>query len=176
MRNFISILFVFWMASLLFAETPKASLQIFSAGESLAISSDKMTLNAQEDKVLFEGNVAIQKGDMKMTAGRVQVLLADKEKGASKNPSKNHSKMSADLPTDEGKEIVEIAMTEKVDIKQGDRHVLAQKGVYNTKRGEIVLTGEAEMWEKGYHVKGRLIRLSLNQKKSFVEGSVLTIY
>ncbi len=156
MQKFISVLFfVLFLSCNLWAEAPKESLRVLSQGEPIAISSEKMTLKGQEDKVFFEGEVLIQKGDVKITAGRVEVLLADK---------------------DNVKEIVEIKMTEKVDVRQGDRRVLAQKGVYNTKGGEIVLTGDAEMWEKGYHVKGRLIRLSLNQKKSFVEGSILTIY
>jgi len=156
MRKLISFLFfALFLTGNIWAGTPKESLRALSHGEPIAISSEKMTLKGQEDKVFFEGDVLIQKGDIKITAGRVEVQLANRENV---------------------KEIVQIAMLDEVEVKQGDRRVLAQKGVYNTKEGEIVLTGDAEMWEKGYHVKGRLIRLSLNQKRSFVEGSVLTIY
>ena len=175
MQRFISALLLFFLFILaggvsprLGAEMPKESLRALSQGEPIAISSEKMTLKGQEDKVLFEGDVLIQKGDIKITAGRVQVLLADKEKGKGET--------SATLSKGEGKEIVQIELMEKVEVQQADRRVLAQKGIYNTKGGEIVLTGNAEMWEKGYHIKGRLIKLSLNQKRSFVEGSVLTIY
>ncbi|MBI3358685.1 MAG: hypothetical protein HY201_01045 [Nitrospirae bacterium] len=152
----------------LWAEKPKELLRALSEGEPLAISSEKMTLKGQEDKVLFEGAVLIQKGDIKITAGRVEVLLADKD------PAKSEA-LSA-LSTEEGKEIVQIEMMGEVEVRQGDRRVLAQKGSYNTKGGQIVLTGNPEMWEKGYHVQGRMIRLSLTEKRSFVEGSVLTIY
>lgn len=164
MRTPISILFLLsiFLSVNLWAGTPKKSLQTLSEGEPLSISSEKMTLKGQEDKVSFEGNVFIQRGDVKITAGRVEVLLTDKDKGKS------------DVG---GKEISQIEMMEKVEVLQGDRRVLAQKGVYNPKSGEIILTGNpAEMWEKGYHVEGRVIKLSLTQKRSFVEGSVLTIY
>ncbi len=154
MQNFIRTLLL--LAISLPCNLWAGSLQVLSEGEPIAISSEKMTLKGQEDKVFFEGDVTIQKGDIKITAGSVEVQLADKKKD---------------------KEIVQIAMTEKVEVRQGDRRVLAQKGTYNVKANEIILAGSpAEMWEKGYHVKGRLIRLSLSQKKSFVEGSVLTIY
>jgi lipopolysaccharide transport protein LptA len=170
MRKFISVLLLFALFpySRLWAEMPKESLQVLSQGEPLAISSEKMTLKGQEDKVLFEGDVLIQRGDIKITAGRVEVLLGDKDQGKESMPKPSSA--------GEGKEIIQIEMMDKVDLRQGDRRVLANKGVYNTKGGEIVLTGKAEMWEKGYHVQGRRIRLSLTQKKSFVEGSTLTIY
>jgi len=156
MRTLISILFLaLVLACNLWAETPKASSFSLSGGEPLAISSEKMTLKGQENKAIFEGDVIIQKGDVKITAGRVDAQLADTKKG---------------------KEIVQIQMAEQVEIKQGDRRVIAQKGIYDTEKGEITLTGNPEMWEKGYHVQGKLIRLSLKEKRSFVEGSVLTIY
>ena len=168
MRKFISIIFILFCPFSLWAEMPKDGR--------IAISSEKMTVKGQEDKVLFEGAVIIQKGDVKITAGRAEVLIAGKEPSGAPPAGSVPPFPIADLASGEGKEIVQIEMMEKVEVRQGDRRILAQNGIYNAKEGEIVLTGNPEMWEKGYHVKGRLIRFSLTNKRSFVEGSVLTIY
>ncbi|MEK7747533.1 MAG: LptA/OstA family protein [Nitrospirota bacterium] len=151
----------------------------------LSISSEKMTVKGLEDKVFFEGAVVIQKGDVAMTAGRAEVLLANKNQndqrdqkdqiGSKKNAVAAASAIS-NLSPSEGKEIVQIALTHQVEVRQGNRRVISEKAVYDAKEEEIILTGNAEMWEEGYHVKGRVIRLSLAKKRSFVEGSQLTIY
>ncbi len=174
MRKFIKILLIviaLFLPSRLWAEKQNES--------PLSISSGKMTVKGQEDKVFFEGDVLIQKGDVKITAGRAEAILGSTTPAKSMTPTTSQDKAPSTFSTlsvEGGKEIVQIEMTEKVQIQQGDRHVLAQKGIYNAKGSEIVLTGNPEMWEKGYHVKGKTIRFSLTEKRSFVEGSVLTIY
>jgi lipopolysaccharide transport protein LptA len=134
----------------------------------LSISSDQMTVKGLEDTVLFQGTVLIQKGDVTIKAGRAEVLLSNTNTGTTETP--NHAAQGR-----EGKEIARIEVTEDVELTQGGRRVLAQRGIYDAKEGEIVLTGEPEMWEEGYHVKGKAITLSLKHKRSFVEGSELTI-
>ncbi len=134
----------------------------------LSISSDQMTVKGLEDTVLFQGTVLIQKGDVTIKAGRAEVLLSN-----TGTPTSERSEQAA--PGREGKEIARIEVTEDVELIQGTRRVLAQRGIYDAKEGEIVLTGEPEMWEEGYHVKGKAITLSLKHKRSFVEGSELTI-
>jgi lipopolysaccharide transport protein LptA len=176
MRKFINILFfilALFLPTLLLAEKQDRTNPIFPEGAPIAISSEKMTVKGLEDKVFFEGAVFIQKGDVSMKAGRAEVLLANKEHDPSKKTSS--SSLSA-LSSAEGKEIVQIELTEKVEVQHGNRRVSAHKGIYDAKEGEIILTGDAQMWEEGYHVKGRVIRLSLTKKRSFIEGSQLTIY
>lgn len=178
MQKFTSILFfvfVLFLPVLLLAEKQGKTEPTFRAGGPLAISSEKMTVKGLEDKVSFEGSVLIQKGDVSMKAGRAEVTLATKNQSPDPETSASSSTFSA-LSSEEEKEAVQIELTEKVEVRHGERRVLAQKGVYDAKEGEIILTGDAEMWEKGYHVKGRVIRLSLTKKRSFVEGSKLTIY
>ncbi|MEK7702853.1 MAG: LptA/OstA family protein [Nitrospirota bacterium] len=169
MPKSISLLFifVFFFPTALLAETKEA-------GVPFSITSEKMTVKGLEDKVLFEGAVVIQRGDMAITAGNAEVLLSNKDKDTfQKNV---HSEKLSGFSSDAGKEIVRIALTKKVTVQQGNRRVVAEEGIYHAKEGEIVLTGNAQMWEEGYHVKGRVIRFSLVKKRSFVEGSQLTIY
>ncbi len=125
----------------------------FSSGGPLSISSDNITVKGLENKISFEGAVSIKKGDMTILAGQADVFLS----------------------TQETKEITRIELSDAVDLKQGSRHVLAQNGVYDAQRGEIIFSGKAEMWEKGYYVKGKVITLSLTQKRTVMEKSHLII-
>ena len=136
---------------------PRSSRLTSKSG--LSITSETMTVKGQENKVLFEGNVAIRKEDVTISAGRAEVFLPE----------------NAPETSVEAKEISRIEISDNVQVQQGEHRILAQKGVYDAKRGEIVLTGNPEMWQKGNHVKGKRIGLDLVQKKSFVEGSKLTI-
>jgi lipopolysaccharide transport protein LptA len=139
-----------------------------SAGP-LSISSERITVKGLEDAVLFEGNVAIKKGDMTISAGQAEVFLFPLPHAAVDPAEPNASSTSGE------KEISRIELAGEVDLKQGNRRVLAQKGVYHAKQGEITFTGGAEMWEPGYHVKGKVITLSLTQRRTQVESSQLTI-
>ncbi len=149
-------------------EDTSASTFSLSSGGPLSISSKIMTLKGPEDKVFFEGSVRIRKGDLTITAGRAEVFLSNAEPHPDQKPDAASS-------VREEKEITRIELMDNIDLTQGDRRVIAQKGVYNAQQGAIVLTGKAEMWEKGYHVRGKVITLSLTQKRSFIEGSQLTI-
>jgi len=133
----------------------------------LSISSDEMTVKGLEDKVFFKGAVLIQRGDVTIKAGRAEVFLSDVEKGREKG--------DLSFSAREGKEIQRIEITHNVELIQGRRQVMAQKGIYDARREEIIFTGDPEMREEGYHVKGTAITLSLRQKRSVVEGSQLTI-
>jgi lipopolysaccharide export system protein LptA len=62
-----------------------------------------------------------------------------------------------------------------VNVQQGDKHATAQKGVYDKRKEEIVLTGEPEAWENDYRVKGRVITFLIAQNRSLVEGSQVVI-
>lgn len=178
-RRFIEI----WILSLLFspflwvkisasAEIPRAN----QAEGPISITSNKMMVKSQENKIIFEGNVVIKKGDLKIKADRAEVLLAQKE--SEKNP-KGDSKFPSSLlidPTSQGeKEVSRIETFGNVDLQQGEKHAKAQKGVYDQKRNEIVLTGAPEVWENDYYVKGKVITLFLAENRSLVEGSQVII-
>ncbi len=135
----------------------------------ISITSEKMMVKGSEDKVFFEGAVRIQKGDVRIAARRAEVMLSNNEMAKTIAPA------PADFPLGEGKGVAKIEITGDVEVRQGEQRILAQRGTYNAEKGEIVLTGEPEMWGEGYHVRGTAITFSLTQKRSFVEGSRLTL-
>lgn len=139
--------------------------------EPISITSNKMTVKSLEDKIVFEGNVSIKKGDLTIGSDRAEVFLKEKDSNQSKSPS------SSILTPGSGaeKEVFRIETSGNVDIQQGDKHAKAQKAVYDKKREEIVLTGEPEAWEKDYRVKGKVITLFIAENRSLVEGSHVVI-
>ena len=150
------------------ADTPAAS----QSNDPISITSNKMTVKSLEDIINFEGNVVINKGDLKILADRADVFLTSKKGDQTTSPS---SSLLTGPAAKGDKEVTRIEAFGNVDVQQGDKHAKAQKGVYDKGKEEIVLTGDAEAWENDYRVKGRVITFLIPQNRSVVEGSQVVI-
>jgi lipopolysaccharide export system protein LptA len=130
-----------------------------------------MMVKSLEDIIIFEGNVFIKKGDLKILADRAEVFLTPKK---TDQPKSSSSLLIG--PGGKGdKEVSRIETSGNVDVQQGNRHAKAQKGVYDKGKEEIILTGEPEAWENDYRVKGRVITLFIAENRSLIEGSQVVI-
>lgn len=175
-RGFIRIYLFFllafyplnWAAAAMAADMPKST----PSDDPISITSNKMTIKSLEDKIIFEGNVFIKKGDLKIGADRAEVFLTQKEPAGSGSISQ--SLTGPDVKGD--KEVSRIETSGNVDVRQGDKHAKAQKGIYNKEKEEIVLTGDPEAWENDYRVKGKVITFFIAENKSLVEGSHVIIH
>lgn len=141
--------------------------------EPVSITSNKMTIKSLEDKIIFEGEVFIKKGDLTIEADRAEVFLSERGAG---EPSKPPSSVLMNPSAKGEREVSRIETTGNVDIRQGEKHAKAQKGIYDQKRETITLTGDAEVWEKDYRVKGKVITLFIAENRSLVEGSQVIIH
>jgi lipopolysaccharide export system protein LptA len=136
----------------------------------VSITSNKMTVKSLEDLIIFEGNVFIKKGDLKIHSDRAEVFLAPKRPGQQKpSPSLLGPEAKGD------KDVSRIEATGHVDVQQGTKHAKAEKGVYDKNKDQITLTGSPEAWENDYHVKGKVITLFIAENRSLVEGSQVVI-
>jgi len=140
--------------------------------EPISITSNKMTIKSLEDKIIFEGDVSIKKGDLTIEADRAEVFLAER----SADSSKPSSSALMNPSTKGEREVSRIETTGNVDIRQGEKQAKAQKGIYDQKKETITLTGDAEAWEKDYRVKGKVITLFIAENRSLVEGSQVIIH
>ncbi len=142
------------------------------SADPISITSNKMTVKSLEDIIIFEGNVFIRKGDLKITADRAEVFLTQKKP--------DQSKSSSSLLTGPGskgdKDVSRIETWGNVDVQQGTKHAKAQKGVYDKNKEEIILTGDPEAWENDYRVKGKVITLFIAENRSLIEGSEVIIH
>lgn len=166
---------------LLFLEVRVSALDVIpskdkSKEEPVSITSNRMTVRSQEDKIVFEGNVFIKKGTLKIKADRAEIFLAEKKSGEGESkPLKSSASLLKDPASKGEKEVSRIEATGNVDLQQDEKHAKAQKGVYDQKKNEVVLTGEPEAWENDYRVKGKVITFFLNENRSVVEGSEVVI-
>ncbi|MFQ5580145.1 MAG: LptA/OstA family protein [Nitrospiria bacterium] len=145
-----------------------------SAGdnEPVSISASKMVVQGLENKITFEGNVLIKRGDLKIKAGLAEVFFKEKEAG---NPLKSSSSLLLEGAAQGGKEISRIVVSGDVDIRQGVRRAKAEKGRYDKEKERITLTGHPEAWENDYHVKGEMITFFLAENRTLVSESELVI-
>jgi lipopolysaccharide export system protein LptA len=141
--------------------------------EPISITSNKMTIKSLEDKIIFEGEVFIKRGDLTIEADRAEVFLSERNMENRPTPP---SSVLMDPSTKGEREVSRIETSGNVDIRQGEKHAKAQKGVYDQKRETITLTGDAEAWEKDYRVKGKVITLFIAENRSLVEGSQVIIH
>lgn len=141
--------------------------------EPISITSNKMTIKSLEDKIIFEGAVSIKKGDLTIEADRAEVFLSERNPAA---PSKPPSSVLKNPSTNGDREVSRIETEGNVDIRQGEKHAKAHKGIYDQEKETIILTGEPEAWEKEYRVKGKVITLFISENRSLVEGSQVILH
>jgi lipopolysaccharide export system protein LptA len=137
-------------------------------GESLSIRSEKMTAKNDENRIVFEQNVVVIKGDLQIRADRVEVLFRRRS-----GPSASNAPFVLGDQTNQ--EIYRINATGNVDLKQGTRRAKAEQAVYDQGEDKIVLTGNPEAWEKDYRVTGKRMIFFLKEDRSIVEESQLMI-
>ncbi len=138
----------------------------------IAITASKMVVQSLEDRITFEGDVLIKRGDLRIEADLAEVFLKEKGGGQSLKPS---SSLLLEGASQGGKEIARIIVSGKVDIQHGDRRAKAKKGFYDKEKEKITLTGHPEAWEDDYHIKGKTITFFLTENRTLVSESELTI-
>ncbi|GEM_PF-1039143 len=138
----------------------------------VSITARKMVVQGLENKITFEGDVLIKRGDLRIKADLAEVFLREKEAGRSSKPS---SSLFLEGASQGGKEISGIVVSGEVYIEQGDRRAKAEKGHYDKERERITLTGHPEAWEKDFHVKGETITFLLAENRTLVSESELVI-
>ncbi len=124
-----------------------------------------MILKNLKDTIIFEGAVTIHKQDLVIESERAEVFM--QRSGAS----------SSLLPAaDEEKQVSKIIASGNVRIKKGKQHAKAEKGVYDREKEIVTLTGQPEVWEDGYRVKGKVITLFMKEERTLVADSEVIIH
>jgi len=132
----------------------------------ISIRSDKMTLKNLENKIIFEGKVLITREDMTINADRAEVLLSE-SKGESDSVLAGES---------DGREVEQITTSGNVLIVRGSQKAKADKGVYKKGKAIFILTGNPEVWDNDFHVKGEVITFYIDEERTLVSESQAVIY
>jgi lipopolysaccharide export system protein LptA len=137
-------------------------------GEPISIRSEKMTAKNDENRVIFEQNVVMIKGDLQIRADRVEVFFR-------RTVGTSEQNTPLVLENQNAQEVYRINATGNVDLKQGTRRAKADQAVYDQGEDKVVLTGNPEAWEKDYRVTGKKMIFFLKEDRSIVEKSQLMI-
>lgn len=132
----------------------------------ISIRSEKMTLKNLENKIIFEGKVFIEREGMTIRADRAEVLLSE-SKGESASVSEG---------ANDGRGVRQITTSGNVRIVRGLQQAKADKGVYTRGKEVFVLTGNPEVWDKDFHVKGKVITFYIDEERTLVSESQAVIY
>lgn len=137
-------------------------------GEPISITSDVMTVKNKENKAVFENNVVIKKGDLLMTADRVEVFLNGESLSARQGQA-SESVISGNR-INEGI-VSRLIATGHVKFQHGTKHAESREAVYEQAEDKIVLQGDPVLYEKEYRVTGTKMTFFLKENKSTIEES-----
>lgn len=139
----------------------------------MAITSRSMTVKNLDQRVIFDRDVTIVKGDLELHADRVEVILSRSAAGAAKAPPPTAT-VGPDVLSEEN--IDRIVADGRVKVVQGKKTATADHAVYHRAEETIVLTGHPETWEEGVRIQGSKITILLKEQRSIVEESRVVIY
>jgi len=81
-----------------------------------------------------------------------------------------------ELPTLGNRAVSLIEAMGNVIMVQGGKKAKSRKAVYSQPDEKLVLTGDPEAWEEGYHVTGVKMTMYLKEDRSIVESSRVVIH
>ncbi|MFQ5543552.1 MAG: lipopolysaccharide transport periplasmic protein LptA [Nitrospiria bacterium] len=158
----LSLFFILGMGiKTLAAETPSAQ----KPDGPISIQSQNMTLKNIENKAVFDGAVHILQGDLSIKSDHAEVFMVTQKEG-----------VSLLKDTEAKRDVSKIVTTGNVTIENGKQRAKAEKGVYDRQKNIIILTGKPEVWEDGYHVKGKEITFFIAEEKTLVVESQVVIH
>lgn len=141
----------------------------------ISITAERMTVRNLERRVVFEGNVHVQKDDFQMEADQMIVIFAPDDQGGTLPGSPSTDASQAKRSAPEGRSVSTIDASGHVKIIKGERHATSGTAIYDRAEEKVILTGNPESWEKDYKVSGTKMTIFLKENRSLVEGSSVLI-
>ena len=151
------------------------------SADSVVITSQSLVFKNQENMAVFVGKVVMVKAGFIMHADHMVAYFAGTsatDSPATKKPTKSATataRAGPELPTLGSRGVSLIEATGNVIMEQGNKKAKSKKAVYSQHDEKLVLTGEPEAWEQGYHVTGTKMTMFLKEDRSIVETSRVVI-
>ena len=118
------------------------------------IAADSLTVNQAEGSIVFDGNVIVGQGALKLQAGRILVTYAGE--GATG-------------------EVNRMEATGNVVLTNGAEAAEAQQAVYDVASGSVLMTGDVLLTQGENALSGQALRIDLTSGTAQMEGRVRTI-
>lgn len=135
----------------------------------LHIISDRMIATKENSMVEFVGHVKATQADSVVTAESIKIFFSE---DAQKNtPPENKNPENKNQENSPQGNIKQIVSTGNVEYTSGERKAFADKAVYTSADGTLILTGNSPKLVTGTSfVTGKKITLFRNQDKVLVES------
>lgn len=130
--------------------------QDHDTSQPVEITADKLSVDQSDGSAIFEGNVVIGQGDMRLSAAKVRVEYATGD-GATKG------------------KIARLLATGDVTLAAGDQAAEAQEAEYTLDSGIILLTGSVVMTQGNNAISSERAEIELGSGKAVLDGRVRTV-
>lgn len=117
------------------------------------VTSDTLTVRQPDGEAVFEGNVIVIQGDLRMTAPEVRVYYVE---GDTTEIERVHALRGVTI----------VSPTEAAEGKEA---------VYTIAKGEVVMTGDVLLTQGTSTINGQKMVIDLNTGKGVMEGRVKTV-
>jgi lipopolysaccharide export system protein LptA len=117
------------------------------------VAADQLSVDQAQGTAVFQGNVDVRQGDLRLTAGRLQVEYAEG-----------------------GGAIVRLHATDGVTIVNAADAAQGREAIYTIATGEVVLTGDVVLTQGKNAMSGQKLTLDLKAGTGVMEGRVQTVF
>lgn len=118
----------------------------------IEVTADSLSIDQESGQAIFEGDVLISQGDLRLAAGRVEVVYG----------------------TDTS-EIARLIATEGVTFVTADEAAEAQQAIYEVSSGMLVLTGEVLLTQGASAISAAQMTINVTDGTASMEGRVRTV-
>ena len=136
------------------------------SGGVLSITSKTMTLTNQENTILFEGDVVLERDSMILKARKVEIVF---------NPASANQQGVMET-ADKKRELSTITATGDVKVVQETRTIVSDKVIYNKKDEKMVFTGSPNVRQGEDELKGERITVYISEDRVVVEGGEAVLH
>ena len=149
------------LAITLFAASPAAAQVGIGFGgvphdaeQPVEVTSDSLSLDQSNGRAVFEGNVIIVQGDLRMAAGRVEGVYSD---------------------TDDGRSVDSVLATGGVLVTRGEDAAEGTQARYDIAAALLTMTGDVLVTQGATAIAGDSMTVDMNTGNGTVDGRVRTV-
>ena len=129
----------------------------FDGSQPVEVTADALNIDQTTGKAVFDGNVLVVQGEVRMSAGKVEVTYATDQSGA---PSG----------------ISELQASEGVTFVTASEAVEARNAVYSVADSIVTMTGDVLLTQGNSAIAGDRLVVNLTSGSGQMEGRVRTVF
>ena len=140
----------------------------------ISITAKSMTAENENRRIIFEGNVILEKAEFTLKADRLEITLAPPEEGGQASSEDAETLLSGVSRGPDAISLIEAIG--HVEVAQEGRHGKSERAIYDHADEKVILIGDPEVWSPDYRIRGTRMIFYLREQKNVVEDSQAILY